>query len=62
MPGFKYNLKEVLSIGFKEFMDAVARTQIITSTQALLNGCYTGNVDTKKLNKNELNYMRDIGK
>lgn len=62
MPGFKYNLKEVLSIGYAQFMDAVRRMQIITSTQALLNGCYSGNIDTKKLNKDELNFMRDVSK
>ena len=62
MPGFKYNLQEVLTICYAQFMDAVGRTQIITSTQALLNGCYSGNIDTKKLNKNDLNMMLYAGK
>lgn len=62
MPGCKYNLKQIMDIGFCEFMDSVARVQIITASQALLQGCYMGNIDIKKLNKSELNYMRDTAK
>lgn len=60
MPGFKYNLKEIMNIGFYEFMDSVARTQVIASTTALMQGMYMGNLDMKKLDKKELNFMRDI--
>lgn len=60
MPGFKYNLEEVMNLGFSAFMDAVARTQVITSTTALMQGLYSGNVDMKKLDKKELNLMREI--
>lgn len=60
MPGFKYNLKEVMEIGYAEFIDSVTRTQIISSTTALLNGVYSGNVDTKKIDKSLYNYMREI--
>lgn len=60
MPGFKYNLKEIMNIGFFEFMDSVSRTQIIASTTALMQGMYMGNIDMKKLDKKELNFMRDI--
>ena len=42
------------------FMDAVTRIQIIKSTTALLNGCYSGMIDTSKINKKEFNWMREI--
>lgn len=60
MPGFKYNRSELMKVGFCEFMDSVSRIQMINSAQALLQGCYAGNVDMKKIDKSELNYMRDI--
>lgn len=60
-PGFKYSLKEVRNIGYCEFMDSIARVSAINSAQALLNGCYFGNIDMKKLDKSELNYFRNIG-
>ena len=59
-PGFKYDLNQVRHMKFYAFMDSVVRTQIITSSTALMNGIYSGNIDTKKLDKNELNCMRDI--
>ena len=59
-PEFKYGLKEVREMPMYAFMDAVTRIQIIKSTTALLNGCYSGMIDTSKINKKEFNWMRDI--
>ena len=44
------------------FMDSISRIQIIRTTTALLQGCYSGMIDMKKINKNELNFMREIKK
>lgn len=60
MPGFKYTTKQLKDVGVYEFMDSVARIQVIQSSLALIQGCYSGNVDMKKLNKKELNFMRDL--
>lgn len=59
-PGFKYNAKEVLDVGLVEFMDSVRRVPIINNSQALLQGCYSGMIDTTKINKDALNWMKDI--
>lgn len=58
--GFKYNLEEVKTMKLGAFYDSARRIPVIQSSRALLQGCYSGNIDTKKLNKNELNYMRDL--
>ena len=59
-PEFKYGLKEVREMPMYAFMDAVTRIQIIKSSTALLNGCYSGMIDTSKINKKEFNWMREI--
>ena len=59
-PGFKYKKSELRELGIAEFMDSVQRLQIYESTHALINGCYSGYVDTKKINKSEFDFMRDI--
>ena len=58
--GFKYNLEEIRAMKLGAFYDSARRIPIIQSSRALLQGCYAGNIDTKKLDKNELNYMRDL--
>lgn len=60
MPGFKYNLQELMDVGYCQFMDSVSRIQVIESTTALMHGVYMGNVDMKKINKADFNYMRDM--
>ncbi len=57
---FKYGLNEVRDMPLMAFMDSVSRVQIIKSTTALLHGCYSGMIDTSKINKKELNWMRNI--
>lgn len=59
---FKYGLNEIRQMPIYAFMDSVSRVQIVRSSQALLQGCYSGMIDTKKIDKNELNFMREIKK
>lgn len=58
--GFKYNSEQLRNVGIVEFMDSVQRLQIYESTSALMKGMYSGFVDTKKINKKEFDFMRDI--
>ena len=58
--GFKYNAQQVRDVGLYEFMDSVKRIAAIRSANSLLSGCYSGNIDTKKIDKKELNWMRDL--
>ena len=41
-------------------MDSVQRLQIYESTNALWKGMSSGFVDSSKINKEELNFMRSI--
>lgn len=59
-PGFKYKKNELREVGLVEFMDSVRRIQVIMSANALMNGMYSGMIDTKKIDKESLNFMRDI--
>lgn len=56
--GFKYKLQELKEVGYVEFMDSVQRIQIIKQTEALLSGMYSGMVDTSKMDKKNLNWLR----
>ena len=60
MPGFKYNSRQLENIGIYEFFDSVNRILAIHSSTALLNGCYSGGIDMKKLKKDDLNLMRSL--
>lgn len=57
---FKYGLQEVRNMPMYAFLDSLTRIQMIKNAAALLQGCYSGMIDTKKINKKELNWMRDI--
>ena len=59
-PGFKYKLEELKDMGIVQFMDSVQRIQIYESTTALMKGMYSGMIDTKGLDKDALNFMRNI--
>lgn len=59
-PGFKYKKNELKEVGIVEFMDSVQRLQIYESSTALLKGVYSGFVDASKINKDDMNFMRDI--
>lgn len=58
--GFKYKTSELKEIPIFQFMDSVQRIQVIKSADALLKGCYGGMIDTKNIDKNELNWFRDL--
>ena len=57
-PGFKYKSSELKQCGLSEFMDTVLGAQIYISSTALLQGSYSGMIDTSKINKKEFNWMR----
>ena len=59
-PGFKYSTRELENIGIVEFMDSVQRLQVYENSIALMRGMYSGMVDVSKIDKNELNWLRDL--
>ena len=50
----------ILDMGIVEYFEIVARMQIINNADHLLSGVYDGTVDIKKIDKKELNYMREL--
>lgn len=61
-PGFKYNVFTIKKITYYAFMDSVRRIPVITNASAMLSGIYGGWVDASKLDKETLNWMRDLDK
>ncbi len=59
---FKYDLEGIRKLPVYTFMDSVVRIPTIKSSTALLQGCYSGMIDTHKIDKKELNWMRDLSK
>ena len=59
-PGFKYKTNELKQCSMYEFMDEVQGAQIYTSSIALLQGSYSGMVDTTQIDKKQFNWMRDL--
>lgn len=59
-PGFKYKLTELKEIKIYEFYDSVKRLQIYESSTALMKGMYSGFVDTKHIDQESYNFMRNI--
>lgn len=57
-PGFKYKSNELKECSIYEFMDTVYGAQIYISSTALIQGSYSGMIDTSKINKKEFNWMR----
>lgn len=55
-----YTKDYVKNMGIYEFTDDVARLQIIHNADALLHGMYGGMIDTKKIDKKDLNWMKEI--
>lgn len=53
-----YSLDYIKNEFLYEFFDDINRLQIIHSADALLQGCYAGNIDMSKVNKKELDWMR----
>ena len=57
---FKYGLNEIRQMPIYAFMDSISRVQVIKSSTALLQGCYSGMIDSSKIDKKELNWMRSM--
>lgn len=55
-----YSKEYIKDMGIFEFMNQINRTQIIVQADAALTGCYSGMVDTRKMDKTVLDWMRDI--
>ena len=55
-----YTKDYICNMGLYEFMNQIARTQIIVQADAALGGMYSGFVDTKKMDKSILDWTRDI--
>ena len=55
-----YTKDYICKMGLYEFMNQINRVQIIVQADAALGGMYSGFVDTKKLDKTVLDWMRDI--
>lgn len=47
--GFKYDYSTIRDLMFGQFMDSIARLQMIVATDQLVAGIYAGNVDAKRL-------------
>ncbi|EEX22304.1 hypothetical protein BLAHAN_05272, partial [Blautia hansenii DSM 20583] len=60
--GFKYDVNSICNLTYYAFMDAISRINAINNANAMLSGIYGGFVDTSKLDKNQLNWMRDFRK
>ena len=57
-PGFKYKSNELEKIAVYEFLDTVRGSQIYVASTALLQGSYSGMIDTSKIPKKEFDWMR----
>lgn len=59
-PEFKYDHNSVFNLPIYTFMDSVKRIQKIKSYNGLIQGIYAGNIDSKKLNKDDLNWLGEL--
>lgn len=55
-----YTLDYVRNMGLVEFFDDLSRLQIIVNADALLQGSYSGMVDTSKIPKKNFDWCREI--
>lgn len=55
-----YTKDYVKNMGFYEFMDDVNRMQVIHNADHLLSAAYAGTIDMNKINKAELNWMKEL--
>lgn len=58
-PGFKYKSYELKQCTLYEFMDTVMGANIYVSSTSLLKGMYSGMVDSSKIDKKQLDWMRE---
>jgi hypothetical protein len=55
-----YSMDYIREMGIFELMDDLSRLNVIAQADAALGGMYSGMVDTKKMDKTVLNWMRNI--
>jgi hypothetical protein len=55
-----YTKDYVRNMGLYELFDDIARLQIIHNADRLLSGVYAGTIDIKKIDKKELNWMKEL--
>lgn len=55
-----YKYHDVWDMPIYVFLDSVAQIQTNKKVDHTLNGIYNGTVDSKKINKKELNYIREL--
>lgn len=55
-----YTKEYVRNMGLFEFFDDLSRMQVIDSANHLLNGMYCGMADLSKVDKKELNWLREL--
>lgn len=55
-----YTKDYVRNMGFFELMDEVERLNVIGNSDHLLSAVYAGTIDMKKIDKKELNWMREL--
>ena len=55
-----YTRDYVRNMGLFEFFDDVSRLQIIHNSDHLMSAAYAGTLDMKKIDKQELNWMREL--
>lgn len=55
-----YTKQQILNMQMYEMTDEINRLQIIVQADATLQGAYSGMVDTKKIPKENFNWMREI--
>jgi hypothetical protein len=58
--GFKYSHEQVWNMKINAFMDSVQRIQKIKNVGYTMQGIYGGNIDSTKINKNELNWLGEL--
>ncbi|MBO7461962.1 MAG: hypothetical protein J6T96_05150 [Bacteroidales bacterium] len=54
---FKYDHRTVWDLNIYQFMDSVKRIQKIKDVNNIMHGIYSGNVDSKKISKDTLNWL-----
>lgn len=55
-----YTRNYVRDMGLFEFFDDVSRLSIINNSDHLMSAAYAGTIDMKKIDKKELNWMREL--
>ena len=55
-----YTRDYIKAMGLYELTTELNRLQIIVNTDALLNGAYSGMMDTSKVKKSQFNWLRDV--